>query len=37
MSQINYKSLIDFHNENKADLTIAIKKFTSGVNLVKWI
>ena len=29
MSQINYKSLLDFHNENKADLTIAIKKFTS--------
>ena len=29
MSKLNYKSLLDFHNYNKADLTVAIKKYTS--------
>ena len=27
LSEINYKNLLNFHNENKADLTIAIKKY----------
>ena len=29
ISDINYGSLIEFHKKNKADLTIAVKKFTS--------
>lgn len=29
ISKINYKSLLNFHNDNKADLTIAIKKYYS--------
>ena len=29
ISDINYKNLLDFHIKNKADLTIAVKKFTS--------
>ena len=29
LSDINYKSLLNFHNENKADLTIAIRKYSN--------
>jgi dTDP-glucose pyrophosphorylase len=29
ISDINYKNLLDFHIKNKADLTIAVKKFTT--------
>lgn len=29
ITDINYKNLLDFHIRNKADLTIAVKKFTS--------
>ena len=29
LSQINYKNLLDFHMNNNADLTIAVKKFVS--------
>ena len=29
LSEINYKSLLNFHNENKADLTIAIRKYST--------
>ncbi len=29
LSDINYKSLLNFHNENKADLTIAIRKYST--------
>ena len=29
LSDINYKNILDFHISNKADLTIAVKKYTS--------
>ena len=29
LSEINYKSILNFHNENKADLTIAIRKYST--------
>tara|TARA_Y200000002_G_scaffold375111_2_gene376890 strand:- start:150 stop:1211 length:1062 start_codon:yes stop_codon:yes gene_type:complete len=29
ISEINYRSLIDFHIKNKADLTMAVKKYTT--------
>ena len=29
VSEINYRSLIDFHIKNKADLTMAVKKYTT--------
>ena len=32
LSEINYRSLLDFHIKNKADLTIAVKKYISKNN-----
>ena len=32
LSEINYRSLLDFHIRNKADLTIAVKKYISENN-----
>ena len=32
ISEINYRSLLDFHIKNKADLTIAVKKYISKNN-----
>ena len=29
LSEINYKSLLEFHIKNKADLTIAVKKYVT--------